>query len=209
VPRGHVANRKKKNKVKRRSAVPGGLTEAIHAVSIWLSDAGVGFAIVGGVAASLHGRPRVTKDVDVVVMTDDDTWGRLLELAADHGLHPRIPDALQFARTTRVLLLVHRPSHIEVDVSFGALPFELEIVQRATIKNVGRVSFPLASAEDIVIMKAIAMRPRDVADIEGILESVPDLDLDRVRKVVSQLSAALEAEDHLTRLDEIVRGVLG
>ncbi len=204
-----MASRKKKSSARRAPAVPGGLTEAIRAVSAWLSDAGVGFAIVGGVAASLHGRPRVTKDVDVVVITEDDSWDRLLALGAQHGLHPRIPDALEFARTTRVLLLVHRPSHIEVDVSFGMLPFEAEVVQRAAMKDVGPVRFPLASPEDIVIMKALAMRPRDVADIEGILDSVPDLDLARVREVVSRLSAALETDDHLARLDEIVRGTRG
>ena len=63
----------------------------------------------------------------------------------------------------------------------------------------------MATAEDVVIMKALAMRPRDVADIEGILDSVQRLDLKRIRKVVSQLSAALEGEDHLGKLDEIVR----
>lgn len=204
-----MASRKKKSRERPAAAVPGGLTEAIRAISAWLSGAGVGFAIVGGVAASLHGRPRVTKDVDVVVITEDDSWNRLLELAAAHGLHPRVPDALEFARTTRVLLLVHQPSHIEVDVSFGMLPFEVEVVRRATIKNVARIQFPLASPEDIVIMKALAMRPRDVADIEGILEAVPDLDLGRVREIVSRLSAALETEDHAALLDGIVSRVRG
>ncbi len=184
-----------------------GLLGALAAVVRWLEKAGVEFAIVGGVAASLHGRPRVTKDVDVVVTCDDSAWAGLLRQAEDWELSPRIADALEFARTTRVLLLIHEPSQIEVDLSFGMLPFESELVTRAMHRTVKQVRFPLARPEDIIVMKALALRPRDIADIEGILESVGDLDLARVRTTVAQLSAALETEDHLARLDEIVKRV--
>lgn len=182
-----------------------GLTAAIRALSAWLSDAGVGYAIVGGVAASLHGRPRVTKVVDVVALAEEGTWGSLVELAAKRRLVPRINDALDFAKRTRVLLLIHEPSQIEIDVSFGMLPFERELVQRASLREVNQVEFPLASPEDIIVMKALALRPRDVADIEGIVELVEALDLERIRKTVAQLSAALEADDHSSKLEEILR----
>jgi hypothetical protein len=72
------------------------------------------------------------------------------------------------------------------------------------VKN---VRFPLASAEDIIVMKALALRPRDIADIEGIVASTPDLDLDRVRRAVTQLSAALETVDHRAELEKILRSV--
>lgn len=187
----------------------GGLTAALGAVSAWLSDAGVRFAVIGGVAASLHGRPRVTKDVDVVAIADDADWASLMESARAHGLAPRIDDALAFAKQTRVLLLRHEPTRIEVDLSFGMLPFELEVVQRAELREVNRIRFPLATPEDIIVMKALALRPRDVADIEGIVETVGALDLERIRATVSQLSAALEGVDHVARLEEILRATLG
>jgi len=106
-----------------------------------------------------------------------------------------------------VLLLVHKSSGIEIDLSFGMLPFEQEVVERAESRTVKKVSFALATAEDIVVMKALALRPRDIADIEGILESVPNLDLERIRRTVSQLSQALEGEDHLSRLEAVVQQV--
>lgn len=186
-------------------AALGGLTEALRAVSAWLTAAKVDFAVVGGVAASLHGKPRVTKDVDVVALADDATWGGLVTVAAAHGIFPRIDEALEFAKNTRVLLLVHRPSKIEIDLSLGMLPFESELVHRARAVDVGEVRFPLATPEDVIVMKALALRPRDVADIEGIVESNAELDLERVRSTLSQLSAELESDDHLSRLDEILR----
>lgn len=47
------------------------------------------------------------------------------------------------------------------------------------------------------------MRPQDVADIEGVVQSVPSLDLDRVRRTLAQLSADLE-EEHLAERDRIL-----
>jgi hypothetical protein len=182
-----------------------GLLDAIRAATEWLDSAGVPYAIIGGVAASLHGTPRVTKDVDLVALADEDTWPTLLQAATEQALVPRIPDVLDFARTTRVLLLVHQPSGIEIDVSFGMLPFEHEIVSRATTRSVRKVSFRLASAEDVVVMKALALRPRDIADIEGILGALPNLDLNRVRSIVSLLSEALEGIDHVSELEGLLQ----
>jgi hypothetical protein len=157
------------------------------------------------VAASLHGKPRVTKDVAIVAIVEDDEWGALVKAGEAWGIHLRMHDALDFARTTRVLLLVHEPSSIEVDLSFGMLPFERELVDRAQARVVSHVRFPLACAEDIIVMKALALRPRDIAD-KSIVELTAHLDLHRVRTTVAQLSQALESEDHATRLEEILRG---
>lgn len=176
-----------------------GLLAAIRAATTWVAASEVPHAIVGGVATSLHGKPRVTKDVDLVALAEDSTWSALLESARKQDT-AKDPSASR----TRVLLLVHKPSAIEIDVSFGLLPFEREVVDRAVRRKVKAVSFSLATAEDIVVMKALALRPRDIADIEGIVEAVPNLDLKRVREIVSQLSAALEGEDHLARLEAIV-----
>lgn len=75
-----------------------GLLGALEAVSSWLEANGVRFAVVGGVAASLHGKPRVTKDVDVVALAEDDAWTDLVEDAKTWDLRPRTVDALDFAK---------------------------------------------------------------------------------------------------------------
>lgn len=191
----------------RRSHRLGTLLTVLKAVARWLDESGVPFAVIGGIAASLHGKPRVTKDVDVVAQSEEDSWPRLLAAARKQGLFPRIADALDFAKVTRVLLLTHRATAIDVDVSFGMLPFELQLISRARRRVIHGVSFPLASPEDIVVMKGMALRPRDVADIEGIVESQSSLDLKRVRSHLAQLSALLEGDDHVARLEEILRRV--
>ena len=50
----------------------------------------------------------------------------------------------------------------------------------------------IASAEDLVIMKAVAGRARDVADIENLISANPDLDVERIRRWVREFSSVLE-----------------
>lgn len=81
------------------------------------------------------------------------------------------------------------------------------MVERATRAKVGGGEVPLATPEDLVILKAVARRPRDLADIEGILDSQPDLDLDRIRRWVREFSAALDRPEVFGELMALLRGL--
>lgn len=167
------------------------LLAALRDLVAWLQAERVPGVVIGGVAASLLGRPRVTRDVDAVVLLDEGCWQKFLATGARFGFTPRRADALAFAQQARVLLVRHEPSGIDADVVFGALPFEEEIIARAVWVDLGGVSLPLPSPEDLIIMKAVANRPRDLADIESILDAHPVLDLRRVRRWVREFSTAL------------------
>ena len=67
---------------------------AIAATTAWLKQANISAAVIGGLAASLLGRPRVTKDVGLVPLADDDDVPRLLSLGRGHGFEPRVADAI-------------------------------------------------------------------------------------------------------------------
>jgi hypothetical protein len=151
--------------------------------------------VIGGLAASLLGRPRMTRDVDALVILPEDRWAAFLEAGSAFGFVPRGADALAFAREARALLVRHQPTGIDVDVALGCLPFEEEAVARATAVQVAGVSVPLPTPEDLVIMKAVAHRERDVGDIDGLLTAHPDLDVDRVRHWVRAFADALEAPE--------------
>ncbi|MBI3990201.1 MAG: nucleotidyltransferase [candidate division NC10 bacterium] len=170
----------------------------------WLQTGRVPGVVIGGVAASFLGRPRLTRDVDVLVLLDEGRWEEFLALGARFGFLPRLPNTLTFARQTRVLLVRHEPSGIDVDISSGTLPFEEESIARALLVDVGGFSIPLPTPEDLIIMKAVAHRPRDLADIESVLDTRPKLNLRRVRRWVREFSAALEMPEILTDLETIL-----
>jgi len=173
----------------------------------WLSESGRPGAVIGGVAVGLLGRPRVTRDVDALVFLDRAAeWAAFLEEGEQHGFRARRSDALDFARRTRVLLLEHVASGVPVDVSLGSLPFEAELIRRARPVRVGRVAVPVARPEDLVVLKAVAGRPRDQADIESLLDAHPGLDLARVRRQVREFSEVLELPELLENLERLVGG---
>jgi hypothetical protein len=167
------------------------LPDLVH----WWQAQRVAGLIIGGLAVGLLGRPRATRDVDAMVVLAEERWPAFLDAAGSFRFAPRVADTLAFARKARVLLLRHKPSGIDIDIAFGSLPFEEEAISRAQTVQVAGVAVPLPTPEDLVIMKAIAHRERDLQDIDGLLAAHPDLDVRRVRRWVRVFADALEMPD--------------
>jgi hypothetical protein len=177
---------------------------ALADLSEWLDAASIPAMVVGGVAASILGRPRATRDVDVVAMAPEEGWEALLASAKDYGIAPRTDNPLSFARRTHVLLLRHIRSAVDIDVILGRLPFEAEAVSRAHVHDLGGVQLRLPQVEDLVIMKAVARRPQDLRDIEGLLDAHPDVNVDSVRRWLGEFAVAVSMPDLVTEFDKLV-----
>ncbi|MBN2491513.1 MAG: hypothetical protein JXQ29_11750 [Planctomycetes bacterium] len=186
-------------------AIP--LKAALADLLSWFEDMQVEGVVIGGVAASLLGRPRATLDVDAVVWLHEERWTIFLEAAGRHGFSPRIPDALAFAKRSRVLLLTHSSTGVPADVAFGALPFEQQAIAHRTDHDLEGLKVPLPRPEDLVIMKAIAHRPRDDADIEGLLQARPDIDRRYVTETVREFARILDAPELLADLERLLARV--
>ncbi len=184
------------------------LLEALKAAIDWLEGCGVRGAVVGGIAASIYGRPRATRDVDIVAIAEGMNWAELVRRGSEYDIWPRQADALDFARTTRVILMEHRPTTVEIDLSIAGIAFEIEMIESARLMNFAGVSIPVACPDDILIMKCLALRPRDIADIEAILAVQEDLNLARVRNVIAEFSQVLEQDDYVSEWDKIVKRTL-
>ena len=126
------------------------------------------FCFIGGLAVIRWGEVRVTQDVDLSLLSgfgNEDTFvDSLLS-----QFKSRISDAEEFALTNRVLLLL-ASNGVAVDISLAGLPFEEEMIQRATpFSYAPDCSLITCSAEDLIVLKAFANRGRDWLDIEGVL----------------------------------------
>jgi hypothetical protein len=114
--------------------------------------------IIGGIAVGFLGKPRFTEDVDAMFLLSIQDIPEFLEAARHEDIQPRSPDAAEFARKSRVLLLKHVPTEINIDISLGILPFEEEMVARGVVQSAGTLSIRLPTPEDLIIMKAIARK---------------------------------------------------
>lgn len=170
----------------------------------WIATARIPAMVIGGVAASVLGRPRLTQDIDALAILPEDGWKKAVDSAAEFGIVPRISDALEFARRSRVLLMRHTKSGIDVDITLGGLQFEQSAVENSVVHDIGGLSVRLPRIEDLLVMKAIARRPKDLEDIRGLLAAHPDADLAAVRRWVREFATATGMSDMLAEFERLV-----
>ena len=184
--------------------LPANLLQPLADLGKWLGAANARAVVVGGVAVSFLGRPRFTKDIDALAILSEVEWESAIATAAAHGIVPRIDDPIAFATRARVLLLRHQDSGIDIDVILGGLPFEEDAVAHGRTYSVSGVNVRLPRVEDLLIMKAVAHRPRDLQDIEGLLEAHPDVDVQVVRQWVREFAAATAMSDIIDDFDKLL-----
>ena len=184
--------------------VPPAFLQVLADLTGWLERARVPAMLVGGVAASILGRPRATRDIDALITLPEKAWAALLGGAGRYGIEARIADPLDFAHRTRVLLLRHTVSGIDIDVILGRLRFEEEAIARSESHDIGGVLVRLPQVEDLLIMKAIAQRPQDLRDIEGLLDVHPTADVERARRWIREFATAMTMPDLLDGFDELL-----
>jgi hypothetical protein len=179
--------------------------QALQSLFDWLEAERVPGTSIGGVAVSLLAQPRVTQDIDVVIWLEAGRWESFLLSGEKYGIIPRIDDALEFARRARVLLLRHRSSGVYIDISMGGLEFEREMIERAVTLDLGNLTLKVPTPEDLMITKAVAQRPKDIADIDAIASANPNLDTERIRYWVEQFASALEMPEIASSVENVLR----
>lgn len=172
-------------------------------VQRFLSQAGERFCFIGGIALQRWGEPRLTRDVDVTVLSplgsEGPTADRLLA-----AFRPRIQDAREFAVRNRVILL-ETDGGIAVDIALGALPFEERCVARSSEWALEpEIILRTCSAEDLLVTKAFASRPQDWIDVESIaVRQGQRLDWRLVFEELEPLMAVREEPGLLDRLRQL------
>ena len=148
-----------------------------------LNEREVKYVLVGGLAVVMHGHPRLTMDVDLVVALDEENARRAIDALSSIGLHPRIPvDASLFADApTRkewsqsknmLVFSMSDPANpmIAVDLFIEPpLPFE-QLEKNAAWQELDGIQVLLCSREDLIALKRISARPEDLADIRALGE---------------------------------------
>jgi hypothetical protein len=175
-----------------------------------LADLGVGFAAVGAEwflfgaqAAIVYGVARLTGDVDVTVrLPARVSNAALTEALARRGFQPRFPDA-HFLEHSRVLPFVHEATALPVDVVLSGPGLEDEFFSRAGRQRIDGVDVPVVDVSDLVVMKVLAGRSKDVDDLVALFRlQKSSLDMTRVRHTLGALEAALGQSDLLPLLDQ-------
>lgn len=146
-----------------------------------LAAASVPYALCGGLALAIHGHPRATLDIDVLLPADQLAPA----LAAARGCGFDVPARkMVFGLRAGTPREVHRVSKLDratnvlLSLDLLVVNAELEAVwnERVTVDWQGR-EIAIVSREGLATMKRIAGRPQDLADLAA-LEGHDDGDED-------------------------------
>jgi hypothetical protein len=180
------------------------LLDAAHALHRFMRAQGWQYCFIGGFALQHWGEPRLTLDIDLTLLAEFGDEARFVDGMLE-AFEPRIAGAREFALERRVLLL-RSAGGVDIDVALGALPFEVAAVERSKVIEMmpGR-EVRLCSAEDLVVFKAFADRPRDWLDIETILarQGVEAIDWAYIDAMLGELAALKEQPELLSRLQRL------
>ena len=184
------------------------VAELLDGLRAAFGELGVAWYLFGAQAALVYGAARLTADVDVTVQLGDVPTRTLVDALLRRGFELRIDDPA-FVDQTRVLPVVHGPTRIPADIVLGGPGLEELFSSRAQELEVAGVRLPVARAEDLVVMKILAGRPKDITDVEAVLRAQTSLDLSLIRETLSLLEHAIDQGDLLPAFEEALGRVSG
>lgn len=185
------------------SSVQSKLQQTLHDATFLFNSLKLDHALIGGLACSLHGRTRVTDDVDILLLCDQEQAFFILEHLDRSPFETLFPDVDSVIRRSFILPLLHRDTQVPVDVSIGVSGFENQIVKRARPIDIGGEAIRVATPEDLLLMKILARRPQDLTDIDGIVGVQKErIDWDYCINTAQQLGEAVD-EDIVRHIESI------
>jgi predicted nucleotidyltransferase len=174
----------------------------INRLAIGLDQQKIPYMIIGGQAVLLHGEPRLTRDIDITLGVDIDQLHKVQKVVELLQLQSLVATPKQFVADTRVLPVIDPTSNIRIDLVFSFSAFERLAVKRAILIEKDGYKVKYATAEDIVIHKIFAGRPRDLEDVKGILLKNANIDSTYIRKWLQDFSELLD-KDLIKKLQTI------
>ena len=166
----------------------------------FFEDHKLNYVIIGGIALQFWGEPRFSHDVDIIVQDKLDL-DDLVKVTTE-AFGSRAPDPYQFVKATRMILL--NVENVDVNVAIALRSYEELLFERSQSFGVerGRELF-ICSAEDLIMHKALAGRPQDLADIQSIVYRQGDnLEVRYIRSWLTDFSNALADDLILDRFEQ-------
>lgn len=123
----------------------------------------VKYLVIGGIAAVLHGIPRATFDLDVLIEPTQDNAGHLLDALLEARLGTASMITAEELLRQEITIFKDR-IRIDVQTSTPGLQFAEAWQRRETMDYQGQ-TFHVVSRDDLIRSKRAAGRPRDLEDV--------------------------------------------
>lgn len=148
-------------------AALGDLPSLAAEISGDLTAAGIPHAISGAVAMAMHGFVRATVDLDLLVVAPKVRLPEVLDIVRRRGFAGEDAELLRSLATRYFAALHSGPA--TVDIFVPAFPFHGRLMDRVVTMDVDGTPVPVVSVEDLIILKTLWYRAKDVADVKSLL----------------------------------------
>jgi len=178
------------------------IKDELHTVGDTLNQEVTAF-LIGGGALALRNRKDTTKDIDLVVTTDEE-FDCLLAALAERG-YEEVTDLGEDYRKLGARLCVRNDDGCQIDL------FNRQVANKLVFSEGMRarserflthepLSVHLTTFEDIFLFKAVAKRPDDIDDMATLVQT--DLDFDVVKGELDRQAALLGSDQFVTYVSE-------
>lgn len=175
----------------------------LRTVVAWLEENATPYVVVGGVAASVLGEPRQTRDVDLIAAISPANVDGALNQARAFGLSLAHPDAVALAQKFRMLRLKLDSNRVYVDIFLAATPLEQDIIHSGRVFGGGDFTYKLVSPEYLLVMKIISGRAHDIAHCVDVIAHQPGLDWDLIERIVTGWGETVERPGCTETLEQV------
>lgn len=169
----------------------------------FLQDQGTPYLVIGGLAVVVVGEPRTTADADAIVFISPAQAESLIDKAAKAGFDVR--NDVERQRLLDTGTMRFRKGRFQIDLITASLPFEEEAYRRATFHEVFGIRLPFPTPEDLILLKVLAGREKDMLDAIGIVRRhAGTLDVGYLERTLEPLCELAENVVPWKRLQDVL-----
>ena len=179
------------------------LERTLFEITSLLTQSGYEYAVMGGLAVRVHSIPRPTHDVDLTITIDRSDLPKLFSSLQQLG--HTIPESYQQGWVDvvggmpliKIRTYMSESNGVDIDLFLNETDFQKSYLARRIEVTIGKRSLWVVTPEDLILLKLLASRPRDLLDVADILFTQGQLDEAYLRtwakslQIVDRLEIAL------------------
>lgn len=163
--------------------------DVLRDISLRLDAAGIAFMLTGSVAMNQYAQPRMTRDIDIVVMLNDTDAATIVELFEPDYYVPIATVARAIARRS-MFNLIHNESVFKVDfIVLKDDPYRQEEFARRRQVTIEDFQIWVVSREDLILSKLVwakdSKSEMQLRDVKNLL--TPECDMEYLTSRATQL----------------------
>jgi hypothetical protein len=129
------------------------------------------YLVIGGYAVGVHSQPRATKDLDILISSDDENAKAVYAALVKFGAPMRAIVPGDLVEKDKFFRMGHPPLMVDILPNIKGVDFENAWKSRIEVEIEPGLKVPIISSKDLILAKLAAGRNMDLIDVAAIREA--------------------------------------